>query len=542
MTPAHTKGGDCNHLGLASSCRVRIDRWFRGALITLIFTVFSNAHAAWRLPSSIKIQQAPEVIIEVDPNVVIRNNVPPALFGFNMPWINFQRGYWRNQQVRPEIIAWLKPFKGATYRYPGGDISNWFEWHKAVGPRASRGKQHTNFNNYANAEFGLDEYLDFVKAVNGLPLLTLNLKGTKQETWDDKAALKSNLDWMQYVINREGKVGTGNLTYCQPVIKCPVKWWELGNELDLGDDAWTSERYVSRSKIVGTRMLSLDPQIELIAQMTTSPWGKGRRPNASAFNNTVGAGLSHIVKGYAYHSYYDGVSIPEINQHLENAVNNLIPHSRGLPPSIFVTEHARWPEKPVFGEWQKNWAQTGDLGGAISTADYLLSQMALPNVHAMMWHELGAWGPWQLFYVDPTDKAYPNVVYWGMRVLRDGFLDDSLQINVTSSNISAYKGGYDVRAVFMQDDTRSRYSLMAVNRANAEIKAKIRVKGFRGKNFAVTRAYITGRSSQESNTNEAPNKVVLKTDSSTLKFDSNDTAIITFLPNSVSAYVLQPIS
>lgn len=499
----------------------------------------ATAAANWNLPPTLQIQRSGQLLIEVDPDRVARRSVPATVFGFNTMWMNFQRGYWRDNQVRPEVIEWLKPFSGAVYRYPGGGTANWFEWQKAVGPAASRAEQYTDFGP-TKAEFGFDEFLNFVKAVHGVPLVTVNLKGTRgtdKTVWDDDAAMRSNAEWVEYSVQREGGAATSSVAYCQEGKKCPVRWWELGNELDWGKGAWTSERYVNRARVVGRAMKEVDPAIKLLAHTTSSPWGQ----RSIEWEKAVGSGLSGIVDGYVYHPYYDGISVPEVNRYMERAVNGLsAPSANGVPPSLFITEHARWPNKPKMGKWDTVWAKTGNLGGALSTADYLLSQMAIPNVRAAMWHSLGARGPWQLFYLDSgTDELYPNVVYWGLRVLREGLLDDAVRVRVSSPNTSGYRGGYDVRAVFMRDRTGARHSLMTVNRSGSAQKARLTIPKWAGRLVNARQYFITGGSQNDANVKEEKSRVVMHTRSMALQFDAQGMTNVNLPALSVSTVIIE---
>lgn len=511
----------------------------------LVASASASAQSEWKLPRAVQIQPSQQVQIEVDLSSVARSAVPASLFGFNVLWMNFQLGYWRNNQVRPEIIEWLKPFQGAAYRYPGGDVSNWFEWEKAVGPRASREEQFTNFGP-TKAEFGFDEFLDFVKAVRGVPLVTVNLKGTRNEAWDDAEAARRNADWVRYSVQREGRAapGNGSTTFCQEGKKCAVRWWELGNELDWGKEAWTGEQYVSRARAVGVAMKKIDPSIQLIAHTTSSPWGTKHMfgGKAGEFDSAVGRGLGDIADGYAYHPYYDGISIPNVNHYMERAIGNLAAGSGPSDrPTIFVTEHGRWPNRPKTGKWQTTWAKTGNLGGAISTADYLLSQMVIPNVGGAMWHALGARGPWQLFYLDSdTDSLYPNVVYWGLRVLREGFLDDAMKVDVSSPNTARYRGGYDVRAVFMRERTGARYSLMTTNRSGRVQKARLVVPDWAGRDFKARQYYVTGASDNDANVKEKKSEVNMRSRSTLVRFDAKGVATVSLPAFSISSVVIEP--
>lgn len=495
----------------------------------------------WKLPRAVQVRPSKQVRIDVDLHSVARSAAPDTLFGFNVPWMNFQRGYWRQGQVRPEVIDWLKPFRGAVYRYPGGSWSNSFEWKEAVGPLESRALQYT-YSGPTKAEFGFGEFLDFVKAVEGVPLVTTNLKGTRKTPWNDAEASRSNAEWVQYAVQREGKAGDGGHSpFCQEGKKCPVEWWELGNELDWGEEAWTGEQYASRARAVGQAMKKIDPGISLIAHTASSPWSAkrtvGTKEKASEFDRAVGRGLGDITYGYAYHPYYDGMSVPAVNDYMVRAANNLA--VANAPPRIFITEHGRWPSRPKFGKWQTNWVQTGNLGGAVATADYLLSQTMIPNVQATMWHALGALGPWQLFYLDPdTDELFPSVVYWGLRVLREGLLDDAMNVNVSSPNTTGYRGGYDVRAVFMREGAGTRYSLMTVNRSAREQQARLSIPQWAGRSVNARQYYITGANGKEANVKEDKDRVVMQDRPIVIRFDAKGEASVDLPAISVSSVVI----
>src|SRR5690606_18530967 len=53
------------------------------------------------------------VAVTARPADSVRTTPPLQLFGFNLIWDRFQAGYWRNGRVRPEVVEWLKPFRGA---------------------------------------------------------------------------------------------------------------------------------------------------------------------------------------------------------------------------------------------------------------------------------------------------------------------------------------------------------------------------------------------------------------------------------------------
>ncbi|MBV5336468.1 MAG: hypothetical protein J0653_00175, partial [Deltaproteobacteria bacterium] len=94
------------------------------------------------------------------------------MFGFNVPWRDFQTYYMRNGVVRDDLYPYLTPFKGAVYRYPGGNPTNNFEWKKTVGSVSVRTAMLADYNNSSVPTFGLDEFGAMLNKVGGRALLT----------------------------------------------------------------------------------------------------------------------------------------------------------------------------------------------------------------------------------------------------------------------------------------------------------------------------------------------------------------------------------
>lgn len=147
----------------------------------------------------------------------------PSFFGFNLEWLEFQGGIWdaSTQRVPPSVIALFKEFPGAVYRFPGGANSNHLDWHDAVGPVDGRPeRKQVAWMNPVRALFGPDEYLRFVKAVDGQAWYVANLYGSLSK---EDAAPKLADDAGQLASHLKSREGEG----LPPILR-----WELGNELD----------------------------------------------------------------------------------------------------------------------------------------------------------------------------------------------------------------------------------------------------------------------------------------------------------------------
>jgi hypothetical protein len=219
--------------------------------------------------------------------------------------------------------------------------------------------------------------------------------------------------------------------------------------------------------------------------------------------------LGPRVQGIAIHPYYDGIDVPEAIGYVRAYAKtwaDLRPDAE-----VYVTEHARWPSKPKTGKWQDNWYQATGLGGAISTSDFMLAMMPMSSVVAANWHALSAQGPWQLVRSDrASGRLFPSPVYWGLRVLRDAYLDQVIKIDYTPTRDSNYSGGYDQRIVAMRSSSGGAVSLLAVNRSPRPVSLVVDW-GAAGKRKAgrAELRWISGSSVSMDNTAEQPQAIVM---------------------------------
>jgi len=453
-----------------------------------------------------------EVSIEVDTSKVIRADAPKELFGFNLPWRDFQLGYFRAGTVRPELLEWLAPFKGASYRYPGGTPSNWFEWRKSVGPIAQRTVVHADFERYAVPAFGLAEFADFVTAVKGRALLTLNLVGPYKNVQSPEVVATDTLEMLSYVKSQTsfGCVGGAG---------CSVMAWELGNELDWAPFLWPATAYLKRAGAVVSAVSPVMPEVTWVANGKTSPWD-ARSANYASYNQTLASGMADKVQGIAVHPYYDGISVPSAAKYVADYGKTWAAARAGA--KVFVTEHARWPAQPANARWESNWYQATGLGGAISSVDFLLGILGNAQVASANWHALGVEGPWQLIRWNKTnDFLYPSPVYWGLRTVREAYLEHVVQTRYSQPAGASYTGGYDLRLVGMSSASAQSASVIGINRNAKPYKLRIVwTAGGRKAGGAVLRS-ISGLSESEDNTDAAPQRVIMKTSSKTLSMRSS---------------------
>ena len=408
-------------------------------------------------------QPAVEIEIKIYPDRLIRSNLNKELFGFNAPWPDFQMGYFRNGTVRPEVIEWLKPFKDAVYRYSLGT-----DWTAAVGQASKRPNILLDYGQKAKAEFGIDEFSEFVKKVDGKALFIINMNGEYKEGPGSGAIKENTLGLMKYIKDE-------SRFRCVGGPGCRVLAWELGNEMDFPPSKWTAEKYSEQALEIVQAASPIYPEIKWIANGKTAPWDT-RSIGYQKFNKKIAEKLANKVVGIAIHPYYDGISVPDAMSYVSKYASTW--HEARTDAEVYVTEHARWPAMPKTGKWQDNWYMTTNIDGAISTADFMLAMLDEKSIRNANWHGLSANGPWQLFSWDRTsDVLRPTPLYWALRKMRESFLDDMIAVEYQQPERPAYYGGYDIRIVGMKSTDGKILSINGVNRSNSNLKTNIKIVG-----------------------------------------------------------------
>ena len=472
---------------------------------------------------------AAEVSVQVDTSKTIRAHAPTALFGFNVPWYDFQTSYYVNKKTYSDLVSLLQPFKGAAYRYPGGTPSNTFEWRKAIGKVETRPSMHHDFGQYAKPIFGVDEFIKFVKDVDGSALWTVNLAGPYKGVWSQQKIASEVVALINYISSpmQFGCIGGSG---------CRITALELGNELDFGSNSYTAEHYISLAEkvIAATSNMS---EITWIANGRTAPWNinSGYR----VYNRQLAEKLANKVKGIAIHPYYDGMDVPAVYNYVKQYGDTW--RSYRSDGAMYITEHARWPDDNRFGAWSDNWYQTTSLGGAISVSDFILTSMPNPAVEMANMHALSAIGPWKFIRLDKnTATVYPSALYWGMRVLREAYLDDVVQSILIQPKEIKYSGGYALNVVAMSNGDDTEASLLGVNRNAKPYKLNIEWLASARSAGTSTFRWVTSGKLSDDNSDIAKTKVKIKT--STENIDSEHYVTSVCIPAySVFSFVEQKI-
>ncbi len=165
--------------------------------ITIINT--NNIEAKSPLISSI------DATVHINASDIIRE-LPNNLYGTSINFIDNGSGILdpATLEVYDGVIDLFKTMNLSTIRFPGGSLSEKYQWWKGIGPKALR---PIGINGYSGGpttnNYGIDEHYDFCKAIGALPTLSVNFgNGTPLEA----------ANWVEYCNGNIPSSGTGGWT------------------------------------------------------------------------------------------------------------------------------------------------------------------------------------------------------------------------------------------------------------------------------------------------------------------------------------------
>ena len=120
---------------------------------------------AGRLASAVEAYKKTVVIsIEVHTDKKLRD-IPDAMFGINHRYHNDGYSSWNAAEgkIEDEFNQYVKEASFGSIRYPGGTVSNLYDWKRAIGPVEDRKKTiHGNLLSPIEPNFGVDEAMGWI--------------------------------------------------------------------------------------------------------------------------------------------------------------------------------------------------------------------------------------------------------------------------------------------------------------------------------------------------------------------------------------------
>lgn len=524
--------------------RLSLRRVTRFAIAALLFVCAGNTIAAQATSAH---SSADVVHLQVDVNNVLRDQVPDALFGFNIHYLNFQQELANaNGVASPYVVNELEPLAGAMYRYPGGLVSNHFNWHEAQGKQQGRAPQKTvRWQGPTPVSFGIPEFLGFVQQVGGQPWYVLNLRGFADQSTggdkelDSKAMARSNAELAAYI---RQQLGHSDIIY-----------YELGNELDRASYEWSHQKYISRAQDTIAAISEVDPNVRFVAFLRDFPWRyrdgarKGQVSSTQRFIQEVLTALP-MINDFSLHYYYDDPGlehkktkwIPWRTRQFKEAIELAKTQRPNADLRVWITEHARGVNLTIPKPMQRV-ALTSNLQAAISTADFLTTMVSIPEVQGAALHGLNA-GPWQVFDASAEfgdQRARPTLT--ALTLLADAHLEKLVASRARGPNHSGYGGGYDVNVAAFVDAAKKEIGLWVVNRANRRYATTVSIPGWPNQRVSIEQNSMSGPSKGNGDGPSSEVKIALKQPATTHKTDRFGRLKIDIAPLSVSGLKIKKL-
>lgn len=436
--------------------------------------------------------------IVIEGGKIVRNELPPELFGFNIRWTHFEQDLWdaKKGDVRPTVVEHMRAFPGALYRYPGGLVSNHFDWEPTLQSLAARAAGNEGRKPIEVVPlFGVREFAAFTKAVDGRAWYTLNLGGVRlggvPGEKPESIVAESNKRLAKELLEND-------------IWRSAPHFFELGNELDRSTYQWSHAKYVARSMASIKAISSVDAKARFVAFLREFNWRykPPAEPGVSRYDDFIKDVLTGLpmVNDFSLHMYYDGklndegkyFHISDSLEKLDKAIKVAQKVRGNTPLRVWITEHGRRvPSDKRDADTAK--VLTGNLSAALSTGDFLIAMAQRPEVAGTCWQALHGVGR-QLFDASVTyGDLRPRPLYWGMRLLQLPATWAVLSTDTNSDNHSQYPGGYDVRATALVNPARDTIVVWAVNRATQPTEASIDLRSITAKGALLKHDYIAGK-------------------------------------------------
>ncbi|MBL1065412.1 alpha-N-arabinofuranosidase [Streptomyces sp. 7-21] len=161
--------------------------------------------------------------------------------------------------LRTDVLDLVRELGVTVIRYPGGNFVSGYQWEDGVGPKEKRPRRlDLAWRSTETNQFGLSEFIDFVRKINAEPMMAINL-GTR--------GVAEAIQLQEYA-NHPGGTALSDLRVAHGD-KEPyhIKLWCLGNEMD---GPWqtghkTAAEYGRLAAETARAMRQIDDSVELVA-------------------------------------------------------------------------------------------------------------------------------------------------------------------------------------------------------------------------------------------------------------------------------------
>jgi alpha-N-arabinofuranosidase len=209
-------------------CKMRQNQLY----IVFVLVILCSLAACSKTPLPVTEGESFTASVRVTDRVV--NSVNPLIFGDNIEWVKNGMGFWIPEEkgFDSKLVEELRAAGVTHLRYPGGTLSDYFEWRKAVGENR---EPITNPFEKMQKEFpyfGPDEFMELCKKLNIPGTITFNAgTGTAQDA----------VAWFEYLQAKGFPVtayAVGNELYMakpeEPIAKTVQQYIDFYRECESG--------------------------------------------------------------------------------------------------------------------------------------------------------------------------------------------------------------------------------------------------------------------------------------------------------------------
>lgn len=181
----------------------------------------------------------------------------PLISGSNLNWINNGDGIYdpSRGQVRTDAVKLLQDMGLAMLRFPGGSLSEFYDWKSGIGAPSSRRTGLDYGKNKQKMNFGIDDFLKFCEASNITPFFTIGYSNNTPTTASEiveycNGSLSTPFGSLRAKNGHPAPYG--------------VKYWEIGNEIYAGGiTVVKATEYGKKVHDIAVKMKKIDPTIKI---------------------------------------------------------------------------------------------------------------------------------------------------------------------------------------------------------------------------------------------------------------------------------------
>src|SRR5262245_50729399 len=329
--------------------------------------------------------------IRVGPAVA---NVNRLLLGGNVQWIDRGDGLLNTDGsgFDPEMVKPVEDLAPTVIRYPGGSLTDTFNWRSGTGPLAARGTSENFFSRERQPVlFGTAELLALSERLGAQVLISVN---TATGSAQDAA------DWVRAVNRPNGRAAVR-----------PVRYWEIGNEPYLREDvhqdlAVPPQVFADRANAFIKAMREVDDSIVIGVPLRRDRLGTLPAVAFPGFADTVLAAVNERFDFVALHNAFlpfipatARTYVPEDLFRTAMAAYQVIEEDLRLTRALLHRYHPGRPLLVAITEYNAMYTVNGrydgniaSLAGALYVADVLRTLASSEDIlMANFWSLTGNW-------------------------------------------------------------------------------------------------------------------------------------------------------